>query len=279
MDRWNWITPDGVVVPLDEDPIYLNPEISGHLMPPFKRSERWLGSIGKLTGLRVDARDVFLPLMVKANNLTDALRLMARYFNPQAGVGKLRVTTDSGTRELICQYVGGLDGDGRDNGPGWQKVGLRLRALQPYWQADIAKNFVFTIVAPVIFFQSPFFPLRISHGTIDGTVTVSNDGDVPTYPIITASGAFMSLQVDNLDTGKTLSFPTLSMVDGDNLVIDSRPDVLSVKLNGNNAFGMLSAASSLWSIKPGENHLKIVTTGTNSNSVVTISFTEQFLTV
>jgi len=278
MDRWEWITPDGIVVPLDEDPIYLHPEISGYLMPPFKRSERWLGSVGTLTGLRIDARDVFLPLTVKADNLMDALRLIARYFNPQNGVGRLRVTIGSTARELACQYVGGLDGDGRDNGPGWQRVGLRLRALQPYWQADV-KDFVFVMDAPMTFFQYPFFPLRISRGTIDGSVIVFNSGDVPTYPIITANGKFTSLQVNNLDTGKTLTFPTLSMVDGDNLVIDTRPSVLSVRLNGNNAFGLLSAASSLWSIKPGQNHLQIITTETNSNSMVKISFTEQFLTV
>ncbi|MEJ5222854.1 MAG: hypothetical protein WHV44_00240 [Anaerolineales bacterium] len=233
-----------------------------------------------LTGIKVEARDVFLPLLVRADDLQAALRLCARYFNPRLGDGILRVEDEQGhVRVLRCRYAGGLEGNGRDGGYGWQKIGIRLRALSPYWEAENPKNYVFAMQPPVLFFQSPFFPLRISRGSIDGLVTVQNDGDVEAYPIITATGPLTSLEVQNLTSGKTLNFPVLSMTAGDVLVVDARPDALRVTLDGANAWGLLTATSSLWSVGTGANQLKIITTGTDSNSSVTMSFFEQYLTV
>jgi hypothetical protein len=278
--KWQWITPDSITVDLMADPFLLMGEVSGHLVPPFKREERWIGEVGMLTGIRADAREIFLPLLVKADDIYSALRLCARYWNPRSGDGVLRVTDDSGkARILKCRYAGGLEGNMRESGPGWQKVGLRLRALQPYWQDEQYQDYVFVLDSPVLFFQSPFFPLRISKGTIDGSVTVNNPGEVEAYPIITVTGPMSSIEVQNVTTGKTMNLPILSMTASDVLVIDTRPEILSIKLNGNNAFGLLSAGSSLWNIRPGNNQLKIVTAGTSSNSSVTISFAARYLTV
>jgi hypothetical protein len=278
--RWQWITPDGIVVDLMSDPFLLTDEVSGHLMPPFRSNERWIGEVGFLTGLRADTREIFLPLLVRAESIMDALRLCARYWNPRAGDGTLRVEDDLGrARILKCRYAGGLEGDDRNSGIGWQRVGLRLRALNPYWQDEQYQDYVFVLDSPVLFFQSPFFPLHISKGTIDGNVTVNNPGEVEAYPIITARGPLTYLEVRNVTAGKSMVFPALSMTASDILVVDTRPDVLSVKLNGNNAFSLLSGSSSLWNIRPGSNQLKITTAGTSSSSSVTISFAARYLTV
>ena len=278
--KWYWITPDNNTIDLMTDPFLLMEEVSGHLMPPFKRDEKWIGEVGLLTGLRADVREVFLPLLVKAESLQDALRLCAKYWNPRIGDGTLKVMDDLGnTRILKCRYAGGLEGDGRNSGPGWQKIGLRLRALQPYWQDEQYQDYVFALDSPVLFFQSSFFPLHISKGTIDGNVSVNNPGEVEAYPLITATGPLTALEIQNVTTGKTINFPALTMTASDTLTIDTRPEILSVKINGNSAFSLLSASSSLWTIQPGSNQLKIVTAGTSSNSSVTISFATRYLTV
>ncbi len=278
--KWYWITSDNVTVDLMAEPFLLLEEISGHLMPPFRRDERWIGEVGMITGIRADTREVFLPLLVKSSTLQDALRLCAKYWNPRSGDGTLKVVDDTEhSRILKCRYAGGLEGDGRNSGSGWQKVGLRLRALQPYWQDEEYQDYLFVLDAPVLFFQTPFFPLHISKGTIDGNVTVNNPGEVEAYPLITAHGPLTSLEVQNVTTGKTMNFPSLSMTASDVLTIDARPEVLSVKLNGTNAFSLLSASSSMWSILPGNNQLKITTSGTSSESSVTISFAARYLTV
>lgn len=278
--KWYWITPDNNTIDLMTDPFLLMKEISGHLMPPFKRDEKWIGEIGLLTGLRADVREVFLPLLVKAESLQDALRLCARYWNPRIGDGTLKVEDDLGNARILkCRYAGGLEGDGRNSGPGWQKIGLRLRALQPYWQDEQYQDYVFALDSPVLFFQSSFFPLHISKSTIDGNVTVNNPGEVEAYPLITARGPLTALEIQNVTTGKTMNFPVLTMTASDILTIDTRPEILSVKINGNNAFASMSASSSLWTIQPGSNQLKIVTAGTSSNSLVTLSFAARYLTV
>lgn len=278
--KWYWITPDNNTIDLMTDPFLLMEEISGHLMPPFKRVEKWIGEVGMLTGLRADVREVFLPLLVKAESLQDALRLCAKYWNPRIGDGTLKVEDDLGNARILkCRYAGGLEGDGRNSGPGWQKIGLRLRALQPYWQDVQYQNYVFVLDSPVLFFQSSFFPLHISKGTIDGNVTVNNPGEVEAYPLITATGPLTALEIQNVTTGKTMNFPALTMTASDILTIDTRPEILGVKINGNNAFSLLSASSSLWTIQPGSNQLKIVTAGTSSNSSVTLSFAARYLTV
>lgn len=278
--KWYWITPDNNTIDLMADPFLLMEEVSGHLMPPFKRDEKWIGEVGLLTGLRADVREVFLPLLVKAESLQAALRLCARYWNPRIGDGTLKVEDDSGNARILkCRYAGGLEGDGRNSGPGWQKIGFRLRALQPYWQDEQYQDYVFVLDSPVLFFQSSFFPLHISKGTIDGNVTVNNPGEVETYPLVTATGPLTALEIQNITTGKTINFPILMMTASDILTIDARPEILSVKINGNNAFSLLSTLSSLWTIQPGSNQLKIVTTGTSSNSSVMLSFAARYLTV
>lgn len=277
--HWEWHTPDGYTLDLQSDQFMLVRGISGHLMPPFKRDEKFLGELGILSGLRADAREIFLPLLVRSDDLQTALRLCGRYFNPRQGDGFLRVDDGTGARLIYCRYAGGLEGNGRDGGDGWQKIGIRLRAMAPYWLAETPKNYVFTMQAPVAFFDVPFLPLRISTGTIDGTVIVQNDGDVEAYPIITASGPLTSLEVQNVTTGKTMNFPALTMAAGDVLIINTRPDTLTVTINGQNAFGLMTPGSSLWCVCPGSDQLRIVTSGTDSNSAVTISYSEQFLTV
>jgi len=282
MKKWQWITNKKVVVDLMNEPFLLMQEVSGHVMPPFRRDERWIGQMGIITGIRADAREVFLPLLVRSNNLQEAMRLCAQYWNPLDGDGNLRVIDDSNhVRILKCRYVDGLEGDGRNSGSGWQKIGLRLRALQPYWQDEEYQDFMFVMAPPVVFFQTAFFPLHISKSSIDGSLTVNNPGEVEAYPIIIVQGPLTSLELKNLTMKpvKTMTFPILTMSASDVLVINTSPDMMSVTINGINAFSLMSASSSLWTVIPGSNQVQITTTGTSENSYLRFSFVPQYLTV
>ncbi len=278
--RWKWLTSENELLELQGNFFMLLDGVQGHLMPPFKQKERWTGRIGSVSGVRVDTREIFLPLLIRGENLTDSLRLCAKYFNPISGDGRLLVTDDeNNTRYLQCRYSSGLEGASNQSGPGWYKVGLTLRALQPHWKSLEEKHYLFTLGEAIVFFNSPFFPLSLSKGTISGTILTDNLGDVEAYPIITATGPLSSLEVSNHTTGKSLEFPSLSLEEGQTLTIDARPDVLSVTLGGSNAFPLMSADSSLWSLPPGSNDLRILTAGTSESSSVRLSFIEEFLTV
>lgn len=250
--------------------------MSGHLMPPFSRSEQFIGQIGHLTGIRADARDIILPLLVRANDIDTAMRMTTAIFNPLAGDGYLRAIDDSGqARRLICRYAGGFEGGEHEAG-GWYRLVIRLRALSPFWEGEQEKNFVFESEPPVLFLGT-FLPLRISKAVIGGIVTVQNNGDVETYPKIIARGPLSSLAISNQTTSKGMSFPVLTMTAGDTLMIDTRPDRPSIVLNGINSYPLMSKTSSLWSLIPGTNVLKVEVSGTGSATNISISYHERFL--
>lgn len=274
---WEWVTPDNIIIPLNQAPFILDNNFSGYLMPDFKRYEKWLGEYGYLDGLKVETREVFLPLIIKAENLLDAMRNLAKYFNPRLGDGKLRVTYQDGSaRELICRYADGMTGNNQNGGVGWQRAGIKLRAVQPYWRDTTEQSYLFTIGTPLNFF--PMLPLHISNGGINGEVTVINAGEVETWIKVTVNGPAESVILTNQTNGKTMTFPSLNMTEGDVLSINTAPGEKYIRLNGENAFNLLSRDSQLWALEPGNNHLVVQIGNGSAESKVYISFFQQYLT-
>lgn len=274
-NRYYWVTPGGSQIDLQSSPYLILQGMSGHLMPPFARSEKWLGELGVLTGLRPDARDVFLPLLVRAADIDAAMRQIATIFNPRNGDGYLRAVDGSGqARRLMCRYAGGLEGG--ESGAGWYRVGVRLRALQPYWEAESAAQYTYTVDQPVLFFSYPFGVL--SDSTINVGPTLVNGGDVPVYPIITITGRTRNAILKHLDTGRQVYFPSLAMESGDILTIDMRRENMSVMLNNNNAYALMDLSSMFWSLAPGQNTLLLIADGSETNSSIKIEWYERYLT-
>ncbi|MEZ0396839.1 MAG: hypothetical protein ABWK53_10480 [Anaerolineales bacterium] len=272
--KYFWITPDGAEIDLTQEPIILLEGMSGHLMPPFVRSEKWLGSSGVLLGLRVDARDIFLPLLVHSENSKEALRLCARYWNPKSGVGTLKVVDDGNVRLLKCQYVEGLE-TSRPYGANYHKLGLTLRALSPFWSTEEPQMHYFHLDEPMMFLGDPFFPLQISRGSFGGVVIVTNFGDVETYPVFTVYGPLSYLDIENLTTGKLIRFPQISLGPGDVLSINT--ETKQVRLNDENVFSLMSRDSSLFSLIPGSNQLCVSTVGSTTESQILLTYYPHYL--
>lgn len=94
----------------------------------------------RLRDIRTRARDIDLPLIIKASSaaeLRTLLRSLIRRFDPLRGDGKLRVVTEVGDqRQIAARYVGGLEGDQSPENAGvnWRKLLIVVRAHDPYWE-------------------------------------------------------------------------------------------------------------------------------------------------
>ncbi len=278
MARFEWHSASGEETRLDSAPFYVLDEISGHLLPTFDRREIRTSAYTHLLGIGVNARDLSLPLLIRASSLENVMRLCARYWNPLNGDGTLVYVSDSGERrQLACRYTGGLEGSASYN-RGWMKAVLRLRALNPFWQATDSETYQVQLSEPVPFFQPQFFPLHISSGVLNGNLVIQNSGDLDSFPVFTVTGPATYLKV-NRNNEVFFEFPNLTMNTGDVLVIDTRPGRYSAIINGENAFQLLSSNSKLFSFVPGENVVTIAANGVSAASKVYFEFVRCYWTI
>lgn len=208
---------------------------------------------------------------------------MIRKMNPTRGVGKLRVTSPVGDqREINCVVVDGLglkEADG-ETGPTDQRIGAVFRAHDPYYYDPSATVVSFSITSVPSFFPwggTVLFRLTSSEIFADGTVT--NGGDVDSWPVWTITGPGSTITLQNLTTSKSLTFSTTALTTGETIVVDTRPGVKTVtKGDGTNLFPDLSTMSSLWPLVSGANLIRIQMGGADAvTSNVGLSYKQRYL--
>lgn len=260
----------------------------GLLMPAVSLIEQETPFLdgSRITGVRMPAREVDLPVLVQADTtaaLRTALRQMTGWLDPHRGDGTLRLTAPDGTqRDLFCRYAGGLESatdDSTQAGPNWWVVALTLRAADPYFYATLPTTYSFSTAAPVPFF--PIFPLHLSESSVISSARPNNTGDVEAWPIWTITGPATSVTLGNTTTGDSLTLNTALGV-GDTIVIDTRPGRKSVVLTGaggaqSNALGAITPTSSLWPLAIGFNDLNITMSSSGASSLIRLDFSARFL--
>ncbi len=228
-----------------------------------------------LSRVKTQARDVVLPLALTYPTeaaFRSAVRSLARALDPNYS-GELRVTApDGATRILYCRYADGLNSMRWLNGVA-ARAALTFRAFDPFWYSASAQSFSFDTGEAASFF--PFFPLVLASSTVFAQQSVSNGGDVETYPIWTIDGPGNGVVLKNLTTGETLTLSTV-LAAGEQVVIDTRPGYKAVTRGDENLFGDLSAESALWSLARGENSIRIEMDGATSESAVSLRFTPRY---
>lgn len=140
----------------------------------------------------------------------------------------------------------------------------------PWWQdvGDITADF--RTGAPATFF--PFFPLRLSSSEVFADAQVVNDGDVEAWPVWVITGPGSGVVLRNLTTGTMLSV-AVNLAAGESLTVDTRPGHKTVTANdGSNAFNLVGATSSLWSLLVGTNSIRIELGAATSSSVVSLRY-------
>ena len=200
--------------------------------------------------------------------------------SPLNGGGKLRIQRGDGTaiREINCRLSDGLTGDDGSYFKNMTKVVLSFRAFDPYWQ-DINQT-SYTCQLGNLKSWFPIFPLVLTNSTVFGDVTITNPGEVETYPVITFVGPGVNPGLENLTTGKKFTTNTigLTLSASDKLEVDCRPGLKTVKLNGVNAFSTLDGGSSLFSIVPGANAIRAYMASGQFDSVITVNYYPRYLT-
>lgn len=241
---------------------------TGFGMPPYRRVEQQMPQVDgvRLKAVYANAADMNLPLLIKASSesaLYTQMEAMAGWFDPKLGAGKLRVATPNGnTRQRTCRYVAGLEEDDSDanRGPGWRQVVLAFRATSPYWQDTTASTHDF--------------------GAATITASITNAGDVETWPVWTLHGVFTAVTLLNNTTGDSLTI-TKTLTSTQSITITTDPLSPSVvREDGSNQFSSItSTPPKLWSLAPGSNSITVTITGSGTNCDVSVSWTPRYRTL
>jgi hypothetical protein len=278
MDKIYWIDTNGAEYPLE-----VLKGMNGRFMPPlsFSEEEVPLQAGSRLRNIKVHARDVDVPIFIKANSpmeLRQKVRDCLRRFNPLKGDGRLKVLSPDGSqRELFCRYSSGLEGnEGSDSkGDIWQTLVLVFRAFDPYWYDTVTQVQTFKInESPGLFF--PILPLRLSSSTVFADISIDNSGDVETYSEWIITGPGENIVLRNMSTGEGMSL-AVSLDAGETLTIDTRPYQKTVtKSGGINLFYTLSDDSTLWALQEGSNSIQIEMANATIESSIQLTYRNRY---
>lgn len=286
-DIITWIDPNGTELVLTgQTTREVERGRAGLDMPPIRFIEDLVPyqAGARLRRTNVGVREVDIPLVVWAASssaLRTAVRSLLQLLDPVRGTGKLRVSSEDGTeRELYCRYAGGLEGlgSGSAGGPAWRRLVLVFRAVDPYWYGRQAIITTFGNGTPLATFF-PFFPLRLVSSPVLGDLgaTISNAGEVETWPVWELTGPGTDFTLLNLTTGDELKLET-TLNSGQVVTIDTRPGAKTVELaDGTSLFGYLSTDSVMWSIPLGTSAVQFEASGASATTSVKLTYQSRFL--
>lgn len=274
-----WIDPSNTEYELNDlaETITLS-EIKGEWMPGFEVAISSFPMLagGRVRQVRTLEREVDVPVVIRCSTRTALyakIRELAYALDPNRGSGRLRRTVGSIVRELWCRYVAGLESL-KDEGGNAVRGVLTFQASDPYWYASSESiATVNTGGSGITWFGRAWFPFLLERSSVFGSVTISNGGDVETYPTIIIYGPGENPRMKNMTTGKDMEF-SATLARGDSLEVDTRPGYRTVKLNGESRFDLLSG--SLWGLERGNNLVQVEMTGSTDDSTVTISWYERY---
>ena len=257
----------------------------GRFAPPVTaRYEPIAGANGqRLVDVRLDGREVTIPFAVVATSAATcraAVNAWARRLDPTAGDGALRVNDSSPARELVCRYVGGLEGaeTWEDRGLYSYRAMLILRSEDPYWQALTTSSVAYSYTTGTGTAWFPIFPLRLAAGAeLAAGSGVDNTGDVDVWPTITATGPFTSLTLRSVTFGRSITVTT-TVAAGQTLTIDTAPRTRTVDLAGVNAWADLTTRE-WWPLAPGVNDITVSADNATGTTSVVLSWLPRFLSV
>jgi hypothetical protein len=106
-----------------------------------------------------------------------------------------------------------------------------------------------------------------------GGVSLTNPGDVDTYPEWAFSGPFTSIIATNNITGKTYTIIHTAATTANSLYLNTDPgNSYLVDESGINRWDKLVGGYQLWPMVSGDNPVNLVMTGVDTNSAATLSF-------
>lgn len=250
-------------------------------MPEYTFYRRESGALDGdvVTGVRADPREIFLPIRVHARDREHAIQLrrwFASLLDPQRGRGVLTVEeADGSRRKIVAHYESGAEGDMSRGVEGltWFTWGLTFRAEQPFW--ELPERALVWRGPQQAGTWLPILPLEVTGSAVIGEgMEIDITGGVDTWPVWTLTGPMApGVELVNRTTGRWLRLRA-GLDAGDVLVIDTRPRVKTLRLNGERAYRMLDQPGSvLWPLKPGRQTIDVVATGMTEESELRLAYT------
>lgn len=283
LEQVEWVSPTGVVTALN-----VEYAVRGRFAPPAEASEDEVpGQPGaRVRDVRHGVREFVLPLRIgvfpTAAESRTALRALVATMDPTRGEGRIRVsdTPTGDVREIRCRYSAGLGVDevlGETSMPTWTRAAVAFRATDPYWYDTSPTVLEFGIGETPDFF--PILPIRLSSSEVLADVSIDNRGDVATWPVWEISGpGGPPVAIRHLGTGRATVIDA-SLLAGQTIIVDTRPGAKTVtREDGTNLYPALTLASSLWTLRPGSNPIRVEMGGSNLDSRVRLRYRPAYLT-
>lgn len=191
--------------------------------------------------------------------------------------GTLRVAWPDGTTRLLDVYcTGGMprdDATAENDGLTWGVFTLAFKAPDPYWRDATERQLRFAL-APVGTGVPPLLPVNLAPSTVLGSVQVTIDGDVESYPRWVIHGPGTPTLV-NETTGEQWALG-VALGSAETLTVDAGPALQSV-VDGTGADRwadlVTDPSPSLWALQPGVNDLLVQLAGAAEGSRVDLFYT------
>lgn len=234
-------------------------------------------------GVRTLPRELIVPVIIRDSNRDVALakrRDFVSAVNPENGECTITVAHPDGSiRHIDCRYVDGLEAGER--GPGeygitTMKYSVRFIADSPYfygqqvtlpWQLAASTRTELPIPGADTFFEVVSSPL------LAGGVTISNSGDIKSYPNWEFSGPFTQIVAENATLGQTFTITYTAATTANKLFLVTDPgESYLVDESGINRWSTLSAGYQLWPLAKGDNVINVTLTGPTSDSLAVLRY-------
>lgn len=292
-------------IPLDGSTGWIRmPGATGLEMPPIEVISESQPDVDGATvkEVRVLSRPVFLPIYWNSGSgHLDFLRakdLLRQVINPKVGAFRIVGRTARTQRELVVNYLGGLEGlDSMEReGLAWGKFGINAVAHQPFARGLKDRSLEFRMagemqpfLGPVGGSDAPWPPVFGTASVIGDNMEVYIDSDVPLYPTLEITGPMSSFEGDLSplvvhpdgtstvieDQSWYVNMP-LGVPAGQDFRLVTDPTAFSARLNGAFAAGRIDLGSTIRPFHPGLNVLNVTAPGTTDATLVRLSWRELF---
>lgn len=282
-DLMTWVASDGSETSW---PVKMLKGVSGRGAPPvdmqtFPNPARAGSSV---SNLRHAARRISIPVVFAnrdCSSETEAavrlqLRSWAQKLSTLDGPGRLRFSTVAGdVREIDAYYVGGLEL--QEDSTRYLRATIEFACLDVYFE-DASETVVSAAGASVstaLFF--PILPLVLASSEVSAELSIVNDGDVETWPVLSVRGPAISPILKNITTGEVLSLGATIGV-GETVTFDSRPGRKTVlRQDGLNLYSSL-VSKQWWALARTTNRIRLEATGTTADTLMSVSYVRRWLT-
>jgi hypothetical protein len=282
-----------VVVPLTGRDRFMMPGATGLNLPPVDVvTSTTPGMVGSwLQEVNVLQREVFLPLFFASDVSQETffaqlaeLREMVTDWDSvdvgSTGTFRLGVSSSVGERLLDVMYVDGWSGSlgGDDSGASWERFGLTLLAVDPYWRArnPVVLEFAQPVGDPFLGDGSGVtpWPRRLTPSVVIGAgMKVLVEGDVPVWPDVVLRGPAVTASVSY--AGTNIVIPA-GVPNSGVLELATDPRRRSARLDGQIAWSRISMGSTFSPLRPGLNTMNVALSASGAGTALLIQYVPGF---